>query len=238
MIASSNALLAVYALIKIDGLSVPLLLGALFLVFYIYTLLDAVSGPEGPSSRGLSRGLVCGAVAAFLYLLVLPAFFGHLQQDVIGYYLIPGRSMEPTIMDNERLLVFKGGYAGAVAERGDIVVFKAPDDDDKEYIKRVAAVAGDRVEIKGGALHVNGAPYRWTGVPPDNARRDPFYNITAPLTLSEGEVFVVGDNPVESYDSRHFGPVNIERITGKAVKIIYSRGPDGVRWRRLGITLR
>jgi len=129
-------------------------------------------------------------------------------------------------------------------QRGDIIVFRYPEDEDKDFIKRVVGLPGDTVEIRNKVVFVNGAPLDEHGytqrVDPgviDGAinPRDNF----GPVTVPAGKFFVMGDNRDQSLDSRFWGYVSAEKIRGKAFRIYWSWSGQGdwqgwVRWDRLG----
>ncbi|MDQ4062792.1 MAG: signal peptidase I [Actinomycetota bacterium] len=138
--------------------------------------------------------------------------FGIVRPFVIQPFWIPSESMLPTLEVGDRLFVDKFIYRFWEPEVGDIVVFDGLETDD-ELIKRVVAVAGDRVKVRNGVLRVNGEfpeePYARAAIFPDGSE-------FGPTKLQEGEVFVMGDNRGNSRDSRFFGPVPIEDIQGEA----------------------
>ncbi|HHY69871.1 MAG: signal peptidase I [Bacillota bacterium] len=134
---------------------------------------------------------------------------------LIEVFVVQGPSMEPTLVDGNRLLVSKIAYKIGKPSRGDVVVLRYPLDPSKDYIKRIVAVGGDTVELRLGRLYVNGQlqeePYiQFPGV----------YNM-APVTVPIGSVFVMGDHRTNSEDSRYFGCVKEEFLKGKAVCIIW-----------------
>lgn len=204
---------------------------------YIYSLVDAyrTARAAGPGAGPGRRELV--AVFFLVFFLVDPLASGLFTGLVVDGYTIPGTSMEPTILDGERLFVLKMRHRGAVPRRGDVVVFRLPDDDVKQYIKRVVAVGGDTVELRDGRLYVNGAerPEPYLAHRPGE-EPDPYYDNAGKLDVPYGEVFVLGDNRHNSYDSRSFGTVPVERIEGKAMKIYYSYDEEKgeIRWERIG----
>jgi signal peptidase I len=134
--------------------------------------------------------------------------------------------MFPAFDVGDRLVAEKLTYRWSRPPRaGDVVIFHPPFDrhegedrnvlakllDDDVFIKRVVAVAGDKVEVKNGTLFVNGA-----------ARKEPFINekpsyVLPQLVIPEGSVFVCGDNRNNSYDSHVWGPLPTENIVGRAV---------------------
>jgi signal peptidase I len=126
---------------------------------------------------------------------------------------VEGVSMMPSLEDQERIFVNKFVYRLEPIERGDVVVFRYPRDPSKSYIKRVIAVAGDRLRIDGGQVYVNGEPLDETYVPPAYTDARSYPEITVPAD----SYFVLGDHRSMSSDSREFGPFDQSYIYGKAV---------------------
>lgn len=125
------------------------------------------------------------------------------------------RSMEPTLLQNDRVLVSKVDYRLGKPKVGDIVVFQPTTDALIPYVKRVAAVEGDKVEIRDGRLFVNGAP---STIPEAQGTTTPQHpDIKYPLTIPPGQYFALGDNRQSSSDSRSFGPQPYENIIGKVL---------------------
>jgi signal peptidase I len=169
-------------------------------------------GPEGHPGRRSSRE--AGGLVEFLVILAV-AFvlvFGFVRPFVLEAFRIPSESMVPTLLVGDRVFVNKFIYRFTEPERGDVVVFESVNGREEDLIKRVVGVAGDEVEVRNGTLLVNGEareePYLNRGIPDDS-----FFG---PTRLSEGEVFVMGDNRANSADSRVFGPLPIENIEGEA----------------------
>ena len=126
---------------------------------------------------------------------------------------VEGTSMMPGLTDQERIFINKFVYKLEPISRGDVIVFRYPLDPSKSYIKRVVAVAGDRVRIDDGQLYVNNRRVRETYVPSDYID-----NRTYPETVVPAQsYFVLGDHRNLSNDSRDFGPVPEQLIYGKAV---------------------
>ncbi len=126
---------------------------------------------------------------------------------------VEGTSMLPWLEDQERIFVNKFVYRIDGIERGDVIVFRFPLDPSKSYIKRVAGLPGDRVEIIDGALYVNGELVEEPHVAPEF--RD--YSSHPALDAPPGHVYVLGDHRSTSNDSRTWGTVPLEYVTGKAV---------------------
>lgn len=126
---------------------------------------------------------------------------------------VEGTSMMPGLTDQERIFINKFVYKLEPISRGDVIVFRYPLDPSKSYIKRVVAVAGDRVRIDDGELFVNGRRIREGYVPQDYIDTRTYPETRVP----EHAYFVLGDHRNLSNDSRDFGPVPEELIYGKAV---------------------
>lgn len=126
-----------------------------------------------------------------------------------------GSSMYPTLHEKDRLFTNKVVLYFTEPNVGDIIILKAPDNPDKDYIKRVVGLPGDKVEIIDGKVYLNGK------VLDEYYLEEGSYTLTYDETqwlVPEGYVFVLGDNRAEgaSKDSRYFGCIPIDSIKGKA----------------------
>lgn len=151
-------------------------------------------------------------VGAVLVALVLRA-------ALFQAFWIPSESMETTLLINDRVLVNKLSYKLHDVHRGDVVVFVRRDDEPGEYrdlIKRVIGLPGDTVESRDNVVYVNGAklvePYLDPGITTSNF---------GPIPVPEDQVFVMGDNRNESFDSRNFGTIEEDRIVGRAFVLFW-----------------
>jgi signal peptidase I len=156
------------------------------------------------------RPVVSGWLRDVIISLAVSAFFIiFLYQPV----KVEGTSMMPTLQDQERVFINKFVYKLEPIEREDVIVFRYPRDPTKSYIKRVVAVAGDRVKIEDGVVYVNDHRLRETYVPAvyEDVRSYP------ETVVPPHSYFVLGDHRNLSNDSRDFGPVDEDFIYGKAV---------------------
>ena len=126
---------------------------------------------------------------------------------------VEGTSMAPLLSDQERIFINKFVYRFEPIERGDVVVFWYPLDRSKSFIKRVMALPGETIEIRRGAVYVNGLMVPEPYVPPQYADVTDF----GPIRVPQGSYFVMGDHRISSNDSRVFGPVASQYIYGCAV---------------------
>ncbi len=179
---------------------------------------------------------------------------------VVQAYKIPSRSMVPTLLIGDHLLVNKFIYGIKIPvirttlvsvsnpERGDIIVFIYPNDRSKDYIKRVIGVAGDKIEIRNKNIFINDKLYKDNfGIYSDSivypAMVQPRDNF-GPVVVPKNCLFVMGDNRDESADSRFWGFVNLQDVEGKALLIYWSWNSEEenllkkVRWDRIGNLLK
>jgi signal peptidase I len=126
---------------------------------------------------------------------------------------VEGTSMQPRLVDQERIFVNRFIYRFADIQRGDIVVFWYPRDRNKSFIKRVAALPGDELEIRYGSLYVNGQRIEEPYLKPEFRDHDSLHKEIVP----PGQYFVLGDHRNSSNDSRNWGFVPRDLIYGKAV---------------------
>lgn len=151
---------------------------------------------------------------------------------VFQSYQVSGPSMESTLQNNDRLVVWKVPRTWAritghsyVPDRGDIIVFNEPGllnfgSSDKQLIKRVIGLPGDRVVVKNNVITIYNKAHP-TGFQPDKTL--PYGNVIPKTTgnidetLGAHQIFVCGDNRPDSLDSRIFGPVNVNNVIGKLV---------------------
>lgn len=156
--------------------------------------------------RELPILLVAAVIVAFL-----------IKTFVAQPFWVPTGSMIPTIMPNDRVLALKFVYKFTDPKPGDIVVFLPSNGENKDYIKRVIAVGGQRIKIKDGLVYVNGRPLKEDYLDPGYFDSGSMEEILVP----KGYVFVMGDNRPNSLDSRIFGPIKKDQIIGKAVLIYW-----------------
>jgi signal peptidase I len=190
-----------------------------------------------------------GLLGLFLLTAFVFSAFKASSEYFAKPYHIPNLSMFPTLAIGDDIYVTNLSYGVKLPftdsvlvsyqqpERGDVIVFKYPEDESKDFIKRVVGVPGDVVEVRDKDLYVNGVLADTSNIQHTDPaihfdRRDNF----GPVTVPDHSYFVMGDNRDQSLDSRFWGFVQENKIRGKAVLIYWSwnRDESRVRWDRIG----
>lgn len=174
---------------------------------------DSLDGKEPEKKHSVLREMVSWALV--ILLSIAAALF--LNRFIIVNARVTSGSMENTIMTKDRVLGLRFAYWFGDPKRGDIVIFKYPDDETQTYIKRVIGLPGDTVEIVDGQVYING-----------EALAEPYlketpYGSFGPYEVPEGHYFMLGDNRNNSRDSRLWMIkfVAKEKILGKAYWVYY-----------------
>ena len=205
--------------------------------------LEPAAPPAGPENEphkkhSFLRELPVLIVVAFVVALLIKTF-------LLQAFYIPSASMEPTLVEGDRVLVEKVSYRFGGPQRGDVVVFEKdlvvptaveeedrslatkigdsfrglfgfPTGTEQDFIKRVMAVGGDKIEGRDGDVYVNDElvdePYLTEG-----QQTSPF----GPTEIPSGKIFVMGDNRNNSDDSRNFGPIDADAVVGHAFLLIW-----------------
>ncbi|MEW6358251.1 MAG: signal peptidase I [Planctomycetota bacterium] len=162
-----------------------------------------------PTEKNTKQSMKDWAKSIFVTLVVVLLVKAFLLEA----YVVRGASMEPTLTDGERLLLEKVSKRFGGFERGDIVVFRYPEDPRKLFIKRIIAAPGDTLRIAGDRVWLNGKEIQESYVPDDYKT----FDLLPPTVIPKGHYFVMGDHRSDSYDSRRWGAVAEDEIIGKAM---------------------
>jgi signal peptidase I len=170
---------------------------------------EEIPSPPKSRHRGVVEWILVVVAAVLVSLLV--------RTYVLQTFYIPSGSMKPTLYEGNRIVVDKLAVEFGTINIGDIVVFKAPPDVNKDctdpvadLVKRVIGVPGDTLTSHGNTIYVNGAPLNenWS-------HYEPLGPAINKITLRPGQYFMMGDNHAASCDSRYWGTVPRSDIIGK-----------------------
>jgi signal peptidase I len=180
-----------------------------------------------------------------LETVVMTILIFFLVKSMVQNFRIQGSSMEPNFHTNQLLLVNKAAYfhfdvnawlriiPGVKADgtnvvwifggphRGDVLVLEPPDVPTEDYIKRVIALPGEKIEVRDGIVYINDKPLK-----EDYIKEKPF-STYGPVTVPPNNLFVMGDNRNASRDSRIFGFLPFDKVVGKSMFVYW---PFGSQW--------
>lgn len=153
-------------------------------------------------------------IKVVIFAMILSLF---MRKYIVTNAYVPSGSMEPTIKADSNILLNRLAYVSKEPERGDIVAFPFPDNEDELYLKRIIGLPGETIEGIDGCVYVN-------GVKLENDFSDIYiFNDFGPFTVPENSYFMMGDNRNNSLDSRYWNHTYVSKddIIGKAVMIIH-----------------
>ena len=177
----------------------------------------SASSASAAASVAADRRSLLVDIASLLFKVgVFAALFVMLFSFVFGAFRYADVSMAPRIADGDMAIDYRldKDYAAR-----DAIVFSY---DGNRLVGRVVALAGDVVDITSDGLEINGSLQQETDI--QGATTQVSGGVTFPLTVGEGQVFVLGDNREEALDSRTFGCVDIDRTEGTLVALLRTRG--------------
>ena len=131
-------------------------------------------------------------------------------------FFVRGQSMDPNFENGDYLIVDEITYRFKAPQRGEVIVFKSPQDPSQRFIKRIIGLPGETVEVKDGKviIYIKGEPQV---LDESNYLSDLLTGGNIQITLAEDEYFVLGDNRPFSFDSRRFGVLSEENIIGRVI---------------------
>jgi signal peptidase I len=181
---------------------------------------------ESQGASRLIRGFIYAGLAMALVVgFFVARFFLWAQCFELRAFISRSASMCPAICEDERVLAGMDAFRARSPQRGEVILFER-DEDPTKFIKRVIGVAGDTVARgPSNTILVNNKPLV---LPPVCGDHNKYRGLAAwgppfgTTKVPEGSVFVIGDNLDDSYDSRHFGVVPLDKVRGKALLIYFS----------------
>lgn len=210
--------------------------------YYLFVITDAIRTAKKRSTEYCPHKFnnVIVYIGLFLSVVILSDIVSTgLKSHLIQAFKIPASSMIPTALVGDHILVDRR-EAARNPKKGDLIVFIYPQDESKDFIKRVVAVAGETVEIRNKFLFINDRLVK----EPYVIHRDPYIisnknnprDNFGPVIVPPESYFVLGDNRDQSFDSRFWGFVKKSKIKGTVKSIYWSwdSRTHTVRWDRIG----
>jgi signal peptidase I len=187
---------------------------------------DPAKLPKPRGTTFLIRFLIyVGAAVALLLIFFVAKFLFWAQCFQLRAFVARGGSMCPAICENERIIAGMDAFNARAPQRGEVIFFDQKESDTK-FTKRVIAVAGDTVARgPSNTILVDNKPLI---LPPPCGENNAYAHLAAEgppfetIKVPQGSLFVIGDNLDNSYDSRSFGLVRLDKVRGKALLIYYS----------------
>lgn len=166
------------------------------------------------------KAVVLEYVKSFVIAIILALL---IRGFVVQAFKIPSGSMRPTLIEGDRILVNRFIYRFREPQRGDVIVFRFPNNLKKDFIKRLVAMGGESVEVAEGNILVDGSVISAPSIFKERYYRSRgSYGVQGrPVNIPEGYFYVLGDNSSSSRDSRYWGFVSRKNLIGKAFVIYW-----------------
>jgi signal peptidase I len=198
---------------------------------------------EAPRQAAARKSTAREYLESIVIAVILALF---VRTWVVQAFKIPTGSMENNLLVGDHLLVNKFVFGPSLADvertllpmssvgRGDIVVFKYPEDPERDFIKRVIGLPGETLEVRSKVVHIDGRPLEEgyvhflqpaSGAPQEFTALDRRENY-GPVRVPEGHYFVMGDNRDNSQDSRYWGFLPAHYVKGRALVVYWSFDPE------------
>ena len=215
---------------------------------------ETQAGPDETMDPRFKKSTIREYFESIVIAVILALF---IRTFVVQAFKIPTASMEENLLIGDHLLVNKFVFGPTVTrlertllpvadiDRGDVIVFKYPEEPDRDFIKRVIALPGETVEVREKKVYVNGAaldePYAHYLLPVSTPSE--FHEVTSfdvrerygPVTVPADHYFVMGDNRDNSQDSRYWGFLPRDYVKGRALMVYWSYEADRGEYEQNGL---
>ena len=191
---------------------------------------DAATGEAVRSDLSQKQRSQMRAIWEWVFVVVVAISAAMLiRVFLFQQYYIDGPSMQTTLMPEDRVLVNKMSYKLHDIHRGDVIVFDRVTNEVQhdDLIKRVLGLPGETLEIRSCIVYIDGVQVNEPYLNPEQtsqvepSARCGSHTDMAPIVVPEEMVFVMGDNRVQSFDSRDFGPIDSDKVRGRAFVVIW-----------------
>lgn len=243
-------------------IALPFLVGIItWIVIAVRAARAAARAPQPYPPQAYDRWYWYGLAILFSLLVWQPTLLRYIKSHWVQAFQFPSTAMEPTILPGDFLFASK--RPSRALYRNDLVLYESPTVTGTVVLKRIVGIAGDTLAMKDGVLVLNGVPVaepftrrlyasyradtalegrRWQLrhlVIADPRTYHPDVRNWGPIVVPPDSVFILGDNRDESYDSRFWGALGVDRIRGRPLAIYFSKSRDpnaglSIRWSRIG----
>jgi len=215
-----------FLLFKFYGLIFYLII---ILGFFLFILIDSLLGAiklKAIALKSYNKWYIYLIIFLLSSVVIRPLLGWTIRNNIVRAYKTPASSMEPTLLVGDCLVADTKIYKSEKPKRGDIIIFEFPKDPSKDFIKRVIATEGEKVEIIRNKIYIN-----------DQLMDDPWGHFRRPRSSIEDYppvkvppdcLFVMGDNRDNSQDSRFWGFVNIKKVKGKALYLYWANNKNRI----------
>jgi len=209
----------------------------ILICYFLYICFDAVR-----NSSKLKQIILKPYNKWYFYIIIAlvsgfvinPSYRNFIKHNIVQAYRIRSSGMEPTLLVNDHIVTSKFVYNYKGPIRGGVIVFVYPEDPRKDFVKRIIALPGEKVEIKNKKIFINDKPitdpwgvYRERDgpfVPGDLRPRDNY----GPRVVPSNSLFVLGDNRDNSQDSRYWGFIDLSAVKGKVLYIYWAKNKNRI----------
>lgn len=182
---------------------------ALYVAFSVEAWRIASQKGKGFMLKWYNKWYYYTAMGMLCSFFITSAAFSYISENIVQFCRIVTESMAPAVVPGDFVIIDKTYYKHNPPKKGDVILYRYPDDRSKLYIKRIGGLPGDTLKLQ-----------------------------TGDVVVPHGHVFALGDNTVHSDDSRHYGPIPLTELLGKARQVYFSFTMDeGMRAKRIGLTL-
>ncbi|MCD7708950.1 MAG: signal peptidase I [Clostridiales bacterium] len=182
---------------------------------------EAADQGDGGNGKGKKHSALREALSWIITIAAAIAIAMVLKNFVIINATVPTGSMEHTIEPGDDILGFRLSYVNSEPQRGDIIIFRFPDDESQKYVKRIIGLPGETVRIEDAKIYIDGSDTPLT----EDYLKEEWVWMTGPFEFEvpEGCYLVLGDNRNDSYDARYWTNTYVrkDQIIGKAYITYY-----------------
>jgi len=208
----------------------------ILICYFLFICFDAVRNSSQLKQivlKSYNRWYFYIIIALVSDFVISPAYGNFVKHNIVQAYRIRSSGMQPTLLVDDHILTNKFIYNYKGPVRGDVIVFVYPEDQKKDFVQRVIALPGEKVEIRNRKILINDKPIKdpWGGygvkggpVIPSLLQRDNY----GPKVVPSNSLFVLGDNRDNSMDRRYFGFVDMSAIKGKVLYIYWAKNKNRI----------